>query len=173
MTKKDLLNLKSGSEIAFEKLYNEHYKLIKQICFFNCQNNGVAEDLAQETFIRLWNNKENIDINKNIKYYLTTIAKNLCNDYFRSKNIEQQSFPYLVEDNATDEIGDSINNDEDNIFKSIKQYLDKESYEILILYYVHNLKYREIALIKETTTATITNKASRAIRLLKEKLKDE
>ena len=61
--------------------------------------------------------------------------------------------------------------DDNSIFKEIKDYIDQESYEILILYYVHNLKYREIAEIKETTTSTITNKASRAMRHLKEVLK--
>ncbi len=60
---------------------------------------------------------------------------------------------------------------QDEVFDTIKQHLDKESYEILILHYVHNLKYREIAQIKNKTTSSITNKASRALKSLKEKLK--
>ena len=53
----------------------------------------------------------------------------------------------------------------------IKELLDQESYEILVLHYVHNLKYREIAAMKKVSTSVITNKASRAMKILKEKLK--
>ena len=172
MRKKDLFNLKNGSEKAFEKLYLKYYKLIKQICFFRCHNNNLAEDITQETFIRVWNNKENIDIKRNIKYYLVTIAKNLCNDQFRQSKKKQELISDLTfEKTLKDEKEVPFTKDDNSIFKEIKDYIDQESYEILILYYVHNLKYREIAEIKETTTSTITNKASRAMRHLKEVLK--
>ena len=36
MNKKELIKLKNGSEKAFEKIYNMYYKLIKQVCFFEC-----------------------------------------------------------------------------------------------------------------------------------------
>lgn len=172
MNKKELIKLKNGSEKAFEKIYNKYYKLIKQVCFFECQDNNIAEDLSQETFIKLWNNKEKIDPNKNIKYYLTTIAKNSCIDYLRKQNkVKTDYFDTLGYNTEFSTLSENNEVMQDEVFDTIKQHLDKESYEILILHYVHNLKYREIAQIKNKTTSSITNKASRALKSLKEKLK--
>ena len=38
--------------------------LSNKFAFFECQDNNIAEDLSQETFIKLWNNKEKIDPKK-------------------------------------------------------------------------------------------------------------
>ncbi len=128
MRKKDLLNLKNGSEKAFEKLYLTYYKLIKQICFFRCHNNAIADDITQETFMSVWINKEKIDINRNIKYCPVTIAKNLCNDYFRQLKKKQELINDLTfEKTLKDEKEKPFTKDDNSIFKEIKDYIDQES----------------------------------------------
>jgi DNA-directed RNA polymerase specialized sigma subunit len=55
----------------------------------------------------------------------------------------------------------------------IKENLDDDTYDILSLHYLTKMKFKDIAKLKNTTTSTITSKASKAIKLLKEKFKNE
>lgn len=51
-------------------------------------NRTVAKDITQETYMRLWENKEKIDFNK-VKSWLFTTAYRLCMDYMK-KNYKQR-----------------------------------------------------------------------------------
>lgn len=171
MDKSVIKQLVNDSEIAFNVVFNKYYALIKQICYFYCKNNDEAEDLAIQTFTKLWHNRKNIRSDKNFKYYLTEIAQNLCIDYLRKKKRENTT---LMDHSDLERLSPKDVQDHDKYddqLIEIKELLDKESYEILVLHYVNNLKYREIAAIKKVSTSVITNKASRAMKILKEKLK--
>lgn len=174
MDKSVLKQLVNDSELAFNLVFNKYYALIKQICYFYCKNNHEAEDLTIQTFTKLWHNRKKINVDKNFKYYLTRIADNLCIDHYRKKKRENT---ILVDNSDLERLSpQQIQEDDDKHgveWIKIKNILDKESYEILVLHYVNNLKYREIAAIKNVTVSVITNKASRAMKLLKEKLKNE
>ncbi|MDR0831454.1 MAG: RNA polymerase sigma factor [Bacillales bacterium] len=170
--KTTLQRFKNGDELAFNKIYDAYYKLIKQICFSYVKDNGIADDLVQNTFVLLWNNKDKINCdNRNFKYYVTQIAKNTCINYgvknnkFKVVYLKNEDLDYLEYQETVE--------DQDNYLSQIRELIDQDSYDIIILHYIHGLKLKEIAIIKGTTTSTITSKASRAMRLLQEKLKNE
>jgi RNA polymerase sigma-70 factor (ECF subfamily) len=172
-----LEKFKTGDEKSFNIIYNAYYRLIKQIAFSYTKDNFESDNLVQETFTRLWINKDKVDsTNKNFKYYLTQITKNLCLDYINKLN--QSKLIYLDEDILDNISNQNINDSKDDDYidyymSLIKDILDDESYEILILHYETGLKFKDIAKIKNTTTSTITSKASKAMKLLKERLKNE
>ena len=171
MDKSIIKELVNDSELAFNLIFKKHYALIKQICYFYCKNNDEAEDLTIETFTKLWRNRKNINSDKNFKYYLTQIAHNNCIDYIRKKKRENT---VLIDPQDLEKIFPIQTENHDNhedILIEIKNLIDQESYEILVLHYVNELKFREIAEIKKVSTSAITNKASRAMKLLREKLK--
>lgn len=175
MEKQHLKALKTGSEQAFNQIYLKYFALIKQICFNFVRRNDVAEDLSIDTFVKLWNTKDKIDVSKNFKYYLITIAKNTCKDYLRKLNKEQTS---LTDENTLEILNYHHQEQEqikdcESLNLKIKEHIDSESFEILVLHYEHQLKYKEIAKIKQMTTSQVTNKASRALRKLKEVFKYE
>ena len=64
-------------ESVFKSIYEEYYKLI-YFCVGNyLKNKEDIEDITSEVFYNFFNHLENIKSNGNIKYYLTTTAKNL------------------------------------------------------------------------------------------------
>ncbi len=178
ISKSVVKELKAGSEKAFQEIYLQFNRLIKQICFFYFKSNDMAEDLTIETFRKLWNNKENLDVDKNIKYYITQIAHNLCKDVIRKQNRESalyftaEELSHItfveIQDDSTVDI-----DDDNDLFKQIETLIDEESYQMLVYKYVHNLKHREIANVMEVTTSVVGNKIARALKVLKEKLNDE
>jgi len=171
MDKTVIKQLANDSELAFNLIFNKYYALIKQICYFYCRNNAEAEDLSIETFTKLWHNRKKIDADKNLKYYLTVIARNLCIDYLRKKKRENTILMDIADLERLSPKQVQEYDKYDDQWIEIKKILDQESYEILVLHYVNNLKFKEIAVMKKVSTSVITNKASRAMKLLKEKLK--
>jgi RNA polymerase sigma-70 factor (ECF subfamily) len=169
-----IIKFKQGDEGSFNKIYYAYYKLIKYIAFSYVNDNDKADNLVQDIFFTLWKNKDKIDENnKNFKYYLTQIARNTCINYCikENKTINLNAYDLDMISNEEGEYHDQA--DETYYMDKIKSILDKESYDILVMHYIHKIKYKNIALLKNTTTPTITSKASRAIKLLKEKFKDE
>lgn len=80
----DLLALmRMGDHHAFEVVYNRYatilaYKLTKLI-----KIRDVAQELHQEAFARLWDAREQIQPDTNLKAYLYTITRNLAIDFYR------------------------------------------------------------------------------------------
>jgi RNA polymerase sigma-70 factor (family 1) len=92
--RKLLLQLRDGDHIAFRAIYDVYtdvlvYKLHKLI-----KIEAVVEELHQDTFMRLWNARTQLDENTNLKAYLFTIARNLAIDFYRKaardKALERQ-----------------------------------------------------------------------------------
>ena len=78
-----LLRLSQGDEAAFAVIYNNHapglyLKLMKML-----KSDFVVEDILQDVFLIVWNNREKIDPAKCFQAYLSTIAVNKCYDHLR------------------------------------------------------------------------------------------
>jgi RNA polymerase sigma-70 factor (family 1) len=78
-----LLRLSHGDEASFAAIYNNYapglyFKLIKIL-----KSDFLAEDILQDVFLIVWNNREKIDLCKCFQAYLSTIAVNKCYDHLR------------------------------------------------------------------------------------------
>ena len=79
--------VKNGDEQAGEQLIRKYYAAIYQYCFLHLCDRDLAEDMAQETFLRFIRYVEGYH-DRNLKGYLLTIAMNVCRDYLRRKSRE-------------------------------------------------------------------------------------
>lgn len=80
---KDLLvQLKQDSEAAFEELY----KLYSTRLFGNLlklvKSENDAQEILQDVFIKIWDNRQQIDADKSFRSYLFKIAENKVYDLF-------------------------------------------------------------------------------------------
>ena len=84
-----LQSLKEGSFSAFEKLYNLYSgKLYNFIMRLSSGNQYMAEEVVQQTFIRLWEVREKVDPTENFVSYLCTIARNLSMNMYQHQTVE-------------------------------------------------------------------------------------
>ena len=69
-------SIKEGDEAAFELFFRAEYNNV--VTFLNryLRNSLLAQDVAQESFIALWQKREQIDAAGNIRAYIFTIARN-------------------------------------------------------------------------------------------------
>ena len=95
-----LQSLKEGSFSAFEKLYNLYSgKLYNFIMRLSSGNQYMAEEVVQQTFIRLWEVREKVDPTENFVSYLCTIARNLSMNMYQHQTVEYIYTEYLLKSN--------------------------------------------------------------------------
>lgn len=85
-----VFNLKNGCKNAFEKIYYLHHKKVYGFCIKYGLNQLDAEEITQEVFVKLWENRVKIDPEKNLNNYILTISKNVIIDGIK-KNIKSQA----------------------------------------------------------------------------------
>ena len=77
----DLVELiRLGDEKAADELIKRYYRSILHYCRNHCFNQEKAEDLTQETFLKLFKNLSGYKGKRRFRAYLYTIANHLCID---------------------------------------------------------------------------------------------
>lgn len=70
----------------FIELFNRMYLPIRNYIYYKTGNIDLAEDIAQDTFIKVWEKKDEIR-EKTVKVLLYTIAGNLCKNYYEHQQV--------------------------------------------------------------------------------------
>lgn len=130
------------------EFFNARHPQLQKYLFWHVRSQEVAEELAQETYLRFLNQSEPQPI-LNLNAFLFTIAANLARDHLRSiKHEQKREFVPLDA-----EIADSRPNTEDIIARQCleKQLehaianLPEKTREVFLLYHADELSYKKIA----------------------------
>lgn len=89
-----------GVNEVLEKIYKEYYKLVCFCISKNVQGDALIEDLAQDTFIRFFENARTV--RGSVKYYLVKVANNLSIDYIRRIDKESRAISVWMENNGNE-----------------------------------------------------------------------
>ena len=74
--------LKQGSYEAFDTLYNMYADSLYGFALLHTKSAVQAEDIVQETFLKLWNMRASLSVEGSFKSMLFTIARNHVIDVF-------------------------------------------------------------------------------------------
>jgi len=91
ITDHDLLKLlRAGDEPAFKELYARHSRRVLAFAYHMTHSAIDAEDILQETFLRLWTGREQLPDIAHVGNYLFTIARNKTLDHLRKVSLQQR-----------------------------------------------------------------------------------
>ena len=158
-----------------ENLFRSYYSMLRSYAFRLVNDFCLAEDIAQDVFMSLWNNRNNIDFDSELKPYLFRAIYNKSLDYLKSKKCtEEESLDTII---ARLELSHHSNeNHEETLFaKEIQQeivnYLKGQPEnvrKVFVLSRYHGLKIKEIARQLELSQKTVEKYLSRVLKGLKE-----
>ncbi len=99
---RELLSLlKQGNEQAFEKIYKVYSARLFGNVFKMVKSETTTQEILQDVFIKIWQNRTSIDLDKSFRSYLFRIAENKVYDFFRQatrdKKIRAQLFAGATE----------------------------------------------------------------------------
>lgn len=83
--RKCMIAVRRGDFEAFEQLYHHYYRRLYSFFYRLCWDAEHAEDLLQETFIRLWKGARHFDTKSSLAPYLYRIGKNAWIDFERRR----------------------------------------------------------------------------------------
>lgn len=170
------MRIKLGDEQAFELFFN---KFNVRLCVFS--NNFLndpeeAQEIVQDAFVKLWENRDEIDPEGSLKSYIYKIVQNLSINRLKkkevaSKYIEIYKLVYIEyhefsahESYVADEL-------EEHMTDTISQ-LPSRCQKIFKLSRNEGFKYREIAEILNISSKTVEVQMAKALKILRLKLAD-
>jgi len=167
-----VIQSQNGDRNAFSELVRIHAQGVRNIIYRMCGDAQLAEDAAQETFIRAWLNLSNYRPQTPLRNWLYRIAVNAGTDMLRR---EKHILPDDIEDlHLTDgRPGPEsfVSQRERTILvKQAILSLPEASRAVLVLREYEGLSYQEISSTLDIPIGTVMSRLNYARRLLKEKL---
>jgi RNA polymerase sigma-70 factor, ECF subfamily len=177
-----LTRIKKEDINAFEKLYFDMHPRLFAFSRKFIDDAELSKDIVQEVFFEFWEGRNVIDINTSLKSYLFRMIHNKCLNHIRSQKIHNRYTNYTeiklkqAELLFYDEDPDAY---ESIFFKEIQKILDnsilelpESCREVFTLSRLNGLSNKEIAEKLNISVRTVENQVYRALKILKEKLKD-
>lgn len=169
---KEIENLKQGCSKAFDNIYMRYSgKLYNFILSISKGDEYLAEEMVQSAFVKLWEVRAQIDSNKSIHSYLSTIARNMLYNSYKRQTVEYLYQEFILKDGV---IYDQYH--EQEIYKrSLDEYVDKlietlppSRKKIFILRRKNDLSTREIAEIMDISVSTVETQLSIATKYMRQ-----
>ncbi len=165
-----ILVLNTGTESAFNLLYTNYSAAIFGSILKIVHNRELAEDITQESFLKIWNNFSSYDSAKGKLYtWMLNIARNTAIDALKSKQ-ERNSLQNQNIENSVYVIDQQYQTDfnPDRIgLKKMVEALPKDQLEILQKMYFEGYTQSEIAKDFEIPLGTVKTRARQAILKLR------
>lgn len=158
---------RAGDDLAFVSIYNHHKAGIYSFCLKMLLDREQALDVMQDTFVRVYENRDRLLSTDAFKSWLYTIARNQCLNRIRNR---KRTVP--LDDTSrvtTDEETPSGHLEKSERIDLVNRYLStlSPSYrEVIILREYQNLSYEEIAAVTRSTISAVKSRLFKARRRL-------
>ncbi|MDP2655918.1 MAG: RNA polymerase sigma factor [bacterium] len=155
-------------EKSFLKLYDEFAGPIFRHCYFRVSSREVAEDLTQESFMRIWNHLAEGKVIDNQKAFLYKIAGNLIIDYYRKKkNVSLDALSENGFNPTGDDASSILDYSEGQHALLLVEKLEPPYRETITLRYVNDLSISEISEVIGESENVVSVRIHRGIEKLK------
>ncbi len=175
MSDEELLNrVGTGDSEAFRQLYHNTDRTVYSFILSILKNPQDAEEVMQETYLKIWTSAASYHSQGKPLAWIFTIARNLC--YMKFRDQKRQADMGLDELNGeeTGEVCLPLENLADAmVLRSALEVLKEDERQIVLLHASAGLKHREIAADLQMPLATVLSKYNRAIKKLKQYLREE
>ncbi len=157
---------------AFQQLYRHSSGKLYAIALRISNQEKLAEDILQESFIKIWHNAHRFDSQKaQAMTWMGTIVRNQAIDLLRKHKKQAESEPFdedLHSTNSGNPTEDSlIRTDNHQAVHRCLKMLDEKYRQIILLAYLDGYTHQEIAEIKGLSISNVKNRIYRGIAMVK------
>jgi RNA polymerase sigma-70 factor (ECF subfamily) len=180
-----MLRAAAGDEASFNYLVGRYHRAMIHFLFRMVQNQAIAEELAQETFLRVYRSRESYRAEAKFTTWLYRIATNLAVNYARDTRHERAAQTVYLdapdeEMGTTPEVADDEPSVEERLLreermKAIRIHvmdLPERQRIAVVMHKYQGMDYREIGQVLKLSESATKSLLFRAYQTLREKLKD-
>lgn len=168
----------SGNEPAFKTLTERYIGQIYRFTYRMTGDQSAAEDITQETFVKVWKNLHKYKMTNTFKSLLFTIAKNTTLDHLRKKKIPV--FSQFEDSEGKNMLIETLGDPDtlpENLIKKAEQkglldeclkIVNPDDREILILHYQDEFTFETIGAILKKPLNTVKSRHRRALAKIRQ-----
>jgi len=153
------------------EIYDQHYPRVKRFILYYVRDEWTADDLTQETFIRVQNSHDTVKDASKLSAWILRIAYNLCQDHFRNRKVASPRECELSE--TIEGFKDAMiqkNLEQCEMSKCVQgvvNLLPESLRSVIVLFDMGDLSHREIAEILDITVDNVKVRLHRGRKQLK------
>ena len=168
-TDEDLMRaVREGDVAPLGVLFERHHARVHALCYRLTRRADVADDLAQETMLRVLRYASSYRRDSAFTTWLYRLAYNVCHDHWRKARRDELTTDLSeVQGVVTAESDDRID-ERHALLEEAMQRLAPERRAVLVLSRYNDLEYDDIARVLECTPAAARVRAHRALNELRE-----
>jgi len=170
-----VLQAQQGNDEAFAQLVEKYQTHVYNLCYRMLGEPEAAEDAAQETFLRAYQNLHRYDQSRSFATWLLSIGAHYCIDRLRRRKLSMFSMDEENDDGTTFEIADasspdpeaeSVKREDRDHLHILLKGLDETDRAAIIMRYWHDYSEMEIAESLNLTVSAVKSRLHRARRAL-------
>lgn len=171
-----VIKIKDDNKEAFNLLY---YRYCKKLYYFSLKylhNSEEAEELVQSVFTSVWIHRKSLDVTLSVKNYIYRSAVNYIYNHLKKKAIRTQFIESELQKGEfqSNQTYDQVFfNDLEESINSIIKTLPSQQQQVFRLSRIESLTHEEIAQKLDISLRTVENHIYRALKIIKNKLKDK
>lgn len=163
----------NDDENAFRTLFFQFFSPLSIFAHRYIDRWETCEDVVQESFLKIWENRKNIRIETSARNFLVTAVRNNCIDYLRKQELESTWIQWKQDISTEYTNGDiysvvelraMLNNALEKLPENVRIAFEKNRFE--------GKKYAEIAEEQQISIKTVEAHIGKALKLLRAELKD-
>ncbi|WP_343566656.1 sigma-70 family RNA polymerase sigma factor [Sphingobacterium sp.] len=174
-SEEDLLQkLRGGDREAFKELYDLYHRRLTLKLVYLLKSEELAQDVLQDIFVKIWENRKTIDPTGNFGGLLYTMASNLAKNVFRKSIYDQLMRSEFAKNDSYSpfEALDNASNAK-TILNTALDRLTPRQREVYCLHKIEGLSYREISKLLSISESAINHHIQSANKQLREILKTD
>lgn len=167
------INSTGISETEFEQVFKSHFKALHAYACTILQEEAMAEEIVQQVFFKLWEKRDQVNIQQSLNAYLYRSVYNECLNYLKHKKVKKahQSHTLYTAGTASDNVSRKViaKELEEKIADALNQ-LPEQCRTIFQMSRFEELKYREIADKLNLSVKTVENQMGKALKIMRMQL---
>jgi len=162
--------VKLGDQKSFDLLFQKYYNSLCNYAYLFLKENELTQEIVADVYLKIWNNKHNIEIKTNLKSYFLRSTHNEVISYLRKSKLQTVS---LDHNNDMGEIFEEspetllINKETCLTFSKMINELPKQAGLVFRLHKVDGLTYKQISEVLELSIKTVENHMGRALKMIR------
>ena len=161
------------TESEFKQLFDNHFDAVRNYIWYRSGNSELASDVAQETFLKLWEKRPYADCSK-LKGLLFKIAGNIFVTAYRKQMTElkfRTNFTQSTESITPEE--KLYHSELKKRYEAALNKMPENQRVVFLMNRIDKMKYREISEAMGIGVKAVEKRMSLALKLLKQEIQDE
>ena len=167
--------IRNSDEAAFENVFRSYYERLCNYANTMLYDVDEAEEVVQNTFLTLWEQRDSIEIHTSMKSYLYRAVHNSCLNRIKHNKVKQMHGEHVRYNTESSIEGTSqmvIGKELEQQINAAIESMPQQCRTVFVLSRYENLTYAEIAEQLKISIKTVDKHMVKALKILRERLKE-